>query len=291
MKDQKFIVSVSGGAGSTIALERCIEKHGYKNTIAIFADTKSEHGTLYKLLDFIEERHPELELIRLSDGRDIWDVFDESGIIKTPKFGACKASLELKQKPIAQWVRDNCDPSFHILVSGLEWTEPERIERFSARWEPYQCWHPLTDAPILSNCQVKDAIKDLGYPTQSLYERRYPHNNCGGACVLAGMGQWAGLREDDPELFKYSKEREAQFNALHRQGKKPFTVLKDQSAKPIIDEDGNMSMKKKSTPISLVELEQRILTNDVNLRDFRSSCGCYMGEQVNFFDILDGCDI
>lgn len=287
-----YVVSVSGGAGSTLALERAIEKHGIDNVVAVFADTNTEHEDLYDLLNHIKTRHPSLSFVWLdNDGMDIWDCFDKYGMISTPN-GACKASLELKQKPIAKWVKENCDPKTHVICSGLEFSEPERMQRFDARWEPYTCWHPLADAPLLSDCQIIDAVSEFGYPDQTLYERRYPHNNCGGGCVLAGIGQWAGFYQDDPDRFDYHLQREKQFNELHRQGKREATILKDRSTRVETGDDGNLVLKSDSRPMSLETLVERVHNNDVNLRDFRTACGCMLGEQGNLFDLLkedDGC--
>ena len=41
-----YVVRVSGGAGSTVAAHRCVEKHGAKNTVLLFADTNSEDESL-----------------------------------------------------------------------------------------------------------------------------------------------------------------------------------------------------------------------------------------------------
>ena len=191
----------------------------------------------------------------------------------------------MKHKPIAQWVKDNAGPN-DVIVSGLEYTEPERRERFSKRWEPYECWHPLADPPYLSDCQIIAEVERLGYPKQALYERRYPHNNCGGGCILAGLAQWHALWLEDREAFDYHKAREKQFNAKHRQGKRPFTVLRDQSAKAV-EVDGEVVMKRMVTPMTLQRFEERILTNDIDLQNFRSACGCMLGEQTNFFELLE----
>jgi len=51
----KYIVSVSGGAGSTVAAHRTVDKHGIENTILLFADTRSEHPDLYKMLDHMDK--------------------------------------------------------------------------------------------------------------------------------------------------------------------------------------------------------------------------------------------
>ncbi len=277
------VVSVSGGAGSTLAAHRAADKFGLDNVTLVFADTNTEHESLYALLDHMETLLK--PIVRLNDGRDIWDVFDEHGIIRTPT-GSCKASLELKIKPIADYVASNFSPEDSIIVSGLEYTEPERRKRFDNRWAPFKCWHPLADAPILSNCQIVDKIKEMGYPEQTLYERRFPHNNCGGGCILAGLGQWHGLYLDDKKTFDYHKLREKQFNEKNRKDKEPFAVLRDQSAKPVV-KDGEIIHERKVTPLTLEEFEQRILSNTISTRDFRSVCGCVLGEQTNFFDLLD----
>jgi len=279
----RYIVSISGGAGSTLAAHRTVKAHGLDSVDLVFADTNTEHPDLYRLLDHMDKILK--PVICLSDGRDIWDVFDDAGIIRTPT-GACKASVELKHKQIARWVKDNASPETHMIVSGLEYTEPERRERFSKRWGPFQVWHPLADPPYLSDCQIIAEAEKLGYPKQALYERRYPHNNCGGGCILAGLGQWHALWLEDRERFNYHKERERQFNAKHRKGRRPFTVLRDQSAKPTIV-DGEIVLKRTVTPMTLERFEERILSNDIDLQDFRSACGCMLGEQTSFFDLLE----
>jgi len=263
----KYIVSVSGGAGSTLAAHKTAERVGIDNVDLVFADTNSEDKSLYQLL--LQMSKNLKPIVWLNKNLSIWDLFDKEGIIRTPKRGACKASLELKQKPIAQWVTDNFDPKNAIIISGLDWTEETRIERFNLRWKPYKTWHPMRQYKM-ALCDMKTELKRLGYPVQELYEKEYPHNNCGGGCVLAGLAQWAGLKKDFPERFKYHKEREKQFNIKHNNN---FTVLRDQSGKTV-------------KPISLEIFEKRLLKNSINLRDFRTGCGCMLGEQLTLIDLI-----
>jgi len=263
-----LIVSVSGGAGSTLAAHKTVEKFGLDDVELVFADTNTEDESLYKLLEKMESNLK--PITRLSDNRDIWDCFDDSGIIRTPT-GACKASLELKQKPIARWVKENCNPS-DVIVSGLDWTEEDRIKRFDKKWYPYGTYHPMAEEENkMALCDMKSELEHYGYPTQDLYEKQYPHNNCGGGCVLAGLAQWAGVRRDFPKRFEYHKKREAEFNKKHNND---FTVLRDQS---------NNTAK----PLSLTEFEIKLKNNSVNLRDFRTGCGCMLGEQTNIFAELN----
>jgi len=281
----QYVVSVSGGAGSTLALERCISKHGVENTLAIFADTNTEHKDLYTLIEHIQKRHPKLIFVHLkNDGQTIWDIFNKHGIIRTPT-GACKASTELKARPLISWIKENCDLQNTVIVSGLEYTEPERRERFSKKWNPVECWHPLADEPILSNCQIRDAILDLGYPTQTLYERRYPHNNCGGGCVLAGQSQWAALLLEDPETFEYHLEREKDYLDKNAD-KNKHPILRSKAAHVVMGVDGLPKMSTDTRGIRLTEFKKMVYENKADLRDFKTACGCFMGDQLNFFDML-----
>lgn len=273
-RKRKYIVSISGGAGSTIAAhivsyQATVKHFGLENVVLLFADTNTESQTLYDLLNMMQIKIKKIVWLD-NGGKDIWDIFDQFGIIRTPT-GACKASLELKQKPIARWVTENCDLENTVLVSGLDWTEETRVSRFDARWIPYKTWHPLNEPENkMALCDMKNKLKELGYPPQELYEKEYPHNNCGGACVLAGLAQWAGLKSDYPERFEYHKRREAEFNKKHDN---KFTVLRDQRGGKV-------------TPLSLTEFENRLNTNTINLRDFRTGCGCMLGEQLSLNDLV-----
>jgi hypothetical protein len=61
-----------------------------------------------------------------------------------------------------------------------------------------------------------------------MYADGYPHANCGGACILAGIKQWSGLLRDDPVLFAYHEQKEQEFLAeLRKRGRTEITILKD----------------------------------------------------------------
>ena len=293
IKAKTHIVSVSGGAASTLAAHRVMERYGQDHLLLIFADTQTEDESLYRLLDALEARLPDAVMMRLKGIGDIWDVFDHHGIIRTPT-GACKASIELKHKPIARYVAEHFEPTNCVIYTGMDHTEalpgtrgePSRQSRFEKRWQPYRVEHPLNWLPHLSACEIIERINDLDYPEQTLYDRGYPHNNCGGACVLAGLGQWHGLYLDAPDRYAYHEERERQFNARYRKNRKPFTVLRNQAARVVDDGEGATKMQRSVEPITLSEFRERIERNDqsLNLRDFRSTCGCIHAAQGNLFE-------
>jgi hypothetical protein len=278
----KYVVSVSGGVGSALALHRTIQKYGKDNTVALFADTGSEAPDLYLFLDKIEAAWG-VPIVRLNDhGGDIWDLFHAKNLIKTPKGGACMASIELKIKPSAKYILEHFKPDEATIVTGLSWMEgPEhshsgksdRQTRYAKRWHPYQMECILNDAPRLSRCEELAEIERLGITLPDAYMRGYEHNNCGGTCILAGLKQWAGVYQDYPERYLYAESRETPFYEKHG-----FAVLRDQSGGEV-------------KPITLKEFRSRLDAGHTYPDSWRSTCNCMglEGEQQNIFDLLE-CD-
>lgn len=257
--DMHFMVSVSGGAGSTIAAHRTVEKYGADRVTLVFADTNEEHPSLYESLHHminVALRH--VEFVWINDGRNIWDVFNEFGYMKQPGHG-CKASLELKRKPLDNYMTSRWKQGEVTKVIGYDHTEQDRADRLNKYMAQsgYALWYPLMEKPFLSPCQQIDLVRQWGYPDQVMYDKGFPHNNCGGGCVLAGISQWVGLYQDFPEKFNYSKVKEAEFMQ-----KVDFSILRDRR--------GGMTKN-----LTLGQLEERIQANDLSgLQEFKSTCGC-----------------
>src|ERR1700758_3864010 len=89
----KYIVNVSGGLTSFEALRRTIEKHGKDNVHAIFADTLIEDEDLYRFLDD-QERYFGIEIERVKDGRDPWQVMKDRRIISIFHHAPCSENLK-----------------------------------------------------------------------------------------------------------------------------------------------------------------------------------------------------
>jgi hypothetical protein len=252
----RYLVNVSGGSGSAIAMARTIERFGRENVDAVFADTRSEHPSLYRLLDDME-RVFGVPIKRLTDGRDVWDVFFQTRVFKVG-LGGCKAAVELKHKPLdayrdANYTTDNC-----TLVAGMDWMEPERMERMSARVAPWTVIYPLTWPKHLTKCEEVEELGRLGLSTPELYQRGHRHNNCAGACILAGHAQWVGLLQDDPERFEHYAAQEARWQA---ETGKDFSILNDRR--------GGGARRS----LTLYELKARHLAGE-SFREWRSTCNC-----------------
>ena len=245
---------VSGGAASAIATMRCVEWYGTDKVTLVNADTGCESAGNYALLDALESASG-IEIVRLNQGKDIWDVFDEHGVMRLLN-NACKASIELKQKPLDAFTRNVFSPADVLVAIGMSWMETDRQRRLTKRLEPYQAFYPLNVSPQLAECDIITELERYGLPESMAYNLGYTHDNCKGGCVLAGQAQWAGLLADDPEHFAYCEQRERVF--YERTG---FTVLRDRRG-------GDT----KSYPLSQLradKAEGRTFSGT-----WRSTCGC-----------------
>lgn len=247
-------VNVSGGDGSALVWFRCIEMYGVDRVIPVFADTNSEHEDLYRFLEDCEVAFGQ-ELVRLNDGRNIWDVFDQTGVMRIARAGgACKASIELKQKPLADFFKQ-CGAD--AIAVGIEFSEPERMQSFETKLAPTEVLFPLAVKPRLSECDIHEEIRKLGLKPCVVYEEGQPHNNCRKyGCILAGVSQWADDVKLNPEGFDYAKDREAKFF-----DKTGFTVCRDQSGGEV-------------KPYPLRKLKEDVLGGKTFRYDWRSQCSC-----------------
>jgi 3'-phosphoadenosine 5'-phosphosulfate sulfotransferase (PAPS reductase)/FAD synthetase len=272
--DKNVSVHISGGGQSAICLARCLEWYGPNRVSCVFANTNTEAPDLHKFLDAIEQRF-EIKIDRLNnDGRNIWDVFDKSGVISIRTgMSACKASLELKHKPLAKYMLEKHDPAQTVIALGLSAFEPERQAKHHARLAPFEVIYPLNAAPRLSDCEVVEELEKYNLPVPDAYRKGYTHNNCGGGCVLAGVKQWAGLLKDYPERYAWHEERERQWRAKGRK----FTVLRNHAG-------GKVS------PYTLEQLRLDMEAGKPSPGDFRSGCGCMIVDglkQRSIFEMLN----
>lgn len=103
--DVKCVANFSGGAGSFVAAQRAIERYGAGNTVLLFCDTKTEDADLYRFLDDCERLLP-AKLVRIADGRDIWQVFRDERFLGNSRVDPC--SKILKRELADRWIAEHC---------------------------------------------------------------------------------------------------------------------------------------------------------------------------------------
>lgn len=258
----KAVVQFSGGVGSWAAAGRTIERFGADNVTLLFADTKMEDEDLYRFLDDVEVDLG-IEITRIADGRTPWDVFRDVRYIGNSRIDPC--SMVLKRDLLRAWIEEHCDPVDTTVVLGIDWTEIHRFERAVPRWEPWTLWAPLTEETHVDKASLLAELARRGIRQPRLYDLGFPHNNCGGFCIKAGMAHFKLLLETMPERYAWHEQQEEDIRVFLN---KDVTILRDRSGGTV-------------TPLTLRSFRERIETADVGRNEQLSldlddwgGCGC-----------------
>lgn len=218
-----IIVFFSGGAGSAASVIKMLQS-GYnkKEMLLLFADTKIEDPDLYRFINEFSFK-TEIELKIIADGRTPQQVFKDKKWLGNSRIAQC--SHVLKQNICKSWVQKNCNEN-DLLVVGIDWSEIHRLKKITEAWKPFHVTAPLCEPPYLDKNQCFKLIRDMGIKVPSLYLKGFSHNNCGGACVKAGKGQWRKLLLEFPERFHQWEMHEKEMQVLLQ---RPVTILKDET--------------------------------------------------------------
>lgn len=217
------IVMISGGMASFEAARRVIERYGKNNLHLWFADTMMEDEDLYRFLNDAE-RVLDMPIERMADGRNPWQVFEDSRFIGNHRIDPC--SQKLKRAFLQRQLKERFPgKTVHIYI-GLDWMEMHRVNRAKEYWatEGFETEFPLCWEPALFPEDYAEIIQQHGIEPPRLYALGFPHNNCGGACVKAGLKQWALLWKTLPERYRW---HEAQEQRLRKLLKKNVAILTD----------------------------------------------------------------
>lgn len=223
----KHVVNFSGGLCSFWAAKRVVAKYGNTNTTLLFADVLIEDPELYVFNQWASE-HLDVPITRVSRELTPWQLFRQQGMIANNRFPIC--SIYLKREVLDKWLRENCNPSDTTIYLGFDWTEAHRLEHIrksKADW----CWEaPMAEEPIWDKCRMRIEALRLGYKEPKLYQLGFPHNNCGGRCVRAGLAHWEHLWQTLPERFlEWEQEELATIKDLTQRGVSSvwFSFLRD----------------------------------------------------------------
>jgi hypothetical protein len=218
----RHIISVGGGLTSTLyTTERVIQLYGKENTRLIMAKLPNEDPDVWKLCDAVSQYFGvSIEYIGLN--LTPWDVFFKERFLGNSRIDPC--SKLLKRKVAARWLRENCDKSNTILHVGITKHEIDRMLAITENYKQ-QGWSvdaPLYDFDMSREDQMKDCEQRFGFVPR-LYRYGFTHNNCGGACVKAGMKEWGRLLYYIPDVYHWWEFNERKF----RNEVGDFTILKE----------------------------------------------------------------
>jgi hypothetical protein len=104
------------------------------------------------------------------------------------------------------------DGRFVKVVLGMDIIDDcDRLHRARGYWRPFENWFPLAEKPFVNKTQIIEQLQELGVRAPRLYAAGFEHNNCGGFCVKAGMGQMVHLYKTLPERYLYHERKELEF--------------------------------------------------------------------------------
>lgn len=255
------LVYYSGGVGSWAAARR-LSVQGHVDILTLlFADTLIEDEDLYRFLDESVEnikQYCEVDFVRITEGRDVWQVFEDVKYIGNSRIDPC--SRILKREFMDAWRDEHCDPKHTVLYYGIDWTEQHRLDRVKERVGDWFIQAPMCEEPFLNKGDMIDWLAKEGIKPPRLYELGFPHNNCGGFCVKAGQAQFRLLLRHFPERYKQHEEKEQE--VARKIGSENATILRDRR-------------NNKTTPLSLRAFRERIEKQPDLFDQFDwGGCGC-----------------
>ena len=258
----EHLVFFSGGIGSWAAAKRVAMREEIDHLTLLFADTLIEDEDLYRFLDEAVaniRKDADVEYVKIADGRDPWQVFEDVGFIGNTRVDPC--SRILKRELMDRWRDEHCDPSVTTLYYGIDWTEIHRLERVRQRVPEWTVEAPMTEAPSINKSQMLAWCKDEGIEPPRLYAMGFAHNNCGGFCIKSGQAQFQLLLRQMPERYAYHEKREAEVAAKIGTD---CSILRDRT-------------RNKTKPLTLRQFRERLEMQPDLFDQFDfGGCGCAM---------------
>lgn len=260
----RHVVMFSSGCGSAAAACRVVDRYGQDNVTLLFADVNGEHPDNYRFLHEAADWAGGDLVVLDNDGRTIWDVFRDERFLANTRVDVC--SRVLKREPMRRWLNEHRDPADTVVHLGFDITEEHRVQRARPHWVPWQVEAPLCWDPPIWKDQAINMLRDAGIEPPLLTRQGYPHANCGGGCVKAGIGQWRKLWMLDPDTYRSWEQGEDEI----RDQLGNVTILRDRRGGA-------------TRPLPLSELRERLEADDTpTLLDMLGSdpgdaCNC-MGD-------------
>lgn len=215
MRHRRHVVMFSSGAGSAVAAKRVADRFGTEHLTLLFADVNGEHGDNYRFLREAAEWVGGELVVLDNGGMTIWQVFAQERFLGNTMADPC--SRILKREPMRKWLDDNCDPEHTTAYLGFDWTEEHRMVKTLPHWAPWALDFPLGSPevadgwlPLVDKSQALERLRLAGIRPPVLTERGFPHANCGGGCIKAGIGQFVNLWKMDPAEYakwEWNEER------------------------------------------------------------------------------------
>ena len=119
---------------------------------------------------------------------------------------------------------------------------------------------PLCEPPYENRLSTLILLEKSGIELPQLYKEGFPHNNCGGFCIKAGISQFLLLLRTNPVSYAYHEQQEE----LMRKKLGDVSIL-------------SQKLKNKRVPLTLKQLRLRTMEESALFpTDEWGGCGCFV---------------
>ena len=242
VKDKRILVSLGGGFSSTALMPRVLlRQYPLDQLHFVNAVLPNEHPDTWRLMDAVEEKlgisvvyiayHPESgwQYVSKSDRSNKdklftpFDLFDHVHYVGNKRVDKC--SQFLKRMTILKYVKDTFPKDDKPLIAiGIGKEEFERASAIKRNWQDrgYDLLFPLEHLEELPVEDQQKLMMEWYGVSLELYDLGFIHNNCRGACIKAGLRQWAKLWHTFPQVYEEWELREQQWIVNHNGRRYPF---------------------------------------------------------------------
>ncbi len=216
MSKRAIVVGHSGGVTSAWALGWALREYPRDEVVALFHDTKREDDDTYRFLHEIAAKLA-IHVTERSDGRSVEEVEDDEGALANNRMAFCSRILKAEQRDkffLELRVQGIFDITNVLGFSAIEW---QRIQRATTRAEQagYKVRFPVKECGVTKQ-QCADWCLSLGVRPPRMYEWS-EHANCVG-CRRGGKAYWLAVKENRPDVFLSSVQREKEFEHTFLKG-------------------------------------------------------------------------
>lgn len=210
----KHVIGFSGGLASAVVAKIVAEAYGRENTTLLFHDTKTEPEDNDRFRAEVAD-HIGISITEDSDGRDIWQVFEDNGMLGNGHNTMC--SRILKQKRSLKYLLTNHTPDLFretepaTLYIGFTPDEWQRAQRVTARYAEHgiEVRFPLIEQRISKDECSQRVEKCWGIRKPEMYSWA-EHANC-VPCVKGKGAYWGLVYENVPEAWERAAKAEEKF--------------------------------------------------------------------------------
>ena len=140
------------------------------------------------------------------------EIFSKQGELVSERSRLKMSTLESWEEVDFRMVRVDENGRGVVVTLGMDNIEDcHRMNRARQYWIPYEVDFPLIDEPVVRKSLIRKDLAELGIDIPRLYKEGFKHNNCGGFCVKAGMGQFAHLYKVNPRRYLEYENKEQEF--------------------------------------------------------------------------------